>query len=158
MMNDLRPYLTSVALTALVLAAPGCGTPQQIGSSPASFSEKRRSSTPFVDRGDYSDRIGLAMRDALASHRFVNPWIVVRGSDKSLWFVADRFESEHRFDRVRVHVTVDEHVTASITPYQFGPSDWAILGPLFADCRPEAELIAGEITRKLRSEKNAARR
>ena len=149
MMKDLRPYLASVALTALVLAAPGCGTPQRIEGSPASFSEQQRSSIPLVDRGDYSERIGLAMRDALASHRFVNPWIVVRGTDGSLWIVADRFESQHRFDRVRVQVAADEHVTATITPYQFGPSDWAILGGAFADLSPEAKLIAGEIAGKL---------
>jgi len=90
------------------------------------------------------------MRDALASHRFSIPWIVVRGSDASLWFVVERFQSEHRF-------TEDEHVTASITPYQFGPSDWAILGTLFADFRSETELIAGEIAKKLSDDKNAVR-
>jgi hypothetical protein len=158
MMKELCPYLTGVALTALVLAAPGCGTPHRTGSRPGSFGEEQRQSTPFLGREDYSDRLGLVMRDALASHRFSIPWIVVRGSDASLWFVAERFQSERRFDRIDVHVTRDEHVTASITPYQFGPSDWAILGPLFADFRPEAELIAGEITRKLSSEKKAARR
>jgi hypothetical protein len=149
MIKDLRPFLTSVALTALVLAALGSGTPQGIGSLPTSFSEKQRSSTPFVDRGDYSERVGLAMRDALAGHRFVNPWIVVRGSDEALWFVADRFESEHRFDRVKVCVTLNQHVTATITAYLFGPSDWAILGAAFSGFRPEAKLIAGEIAGKL---------
>jgi len=48
-------------------------------------------------------------------------------------------------------VAPDEHLTASITPYQFGPSDWAILGPLFADLRPEAELISREISSELRA-------
>ena len=112
-------------------------------------SEKQPQATPFLDVADYTNRIGLVMRDALASHRFVKPWIVVRGSDESLWFVADRFESEHRFDRVRVQVAADEHVAATITPYQFGPSDWAILGRAFADFSPEAKLIAGEIAGKL---------
>ncbi len=97
------------------------------------------------------------MKDTLASHRFSHPWIVVRGSDASLWFVAERFQTEHRFDRIHVRVTQDEHVTASITPYQFGPSDWAILGTLFADFRPEAELIAGEIAKQLNDDKNAVR-
>ncbi len=157
MMKELCPYLTRVALTALVLAAPGCGTPHRIGSRPGSFGEDQRQSTPFLGREDFSDRLGLAMRDALASHRFSIPWIVVRGSDASLWFVVERFQSEHRFDRIDVHVTEDEHVTASITPYQFGPSDWAILGTLFADFRPETELIAGEIAKKLSDDKNAVR-
>jgi len=158
MMKGLRKYLSPVAFTALILVAPGCGTAHRIGSRSPSFSEEQRQSTPFLDRADYPERLGLVMRDALASHRFSTPWIVVRGSDGSLWFVAERFQSEHQFDRINVHVTAGEHVTASITPYQFGPSDWAILGPLFADLRPGAELIAAEITRKLSSEKNAARR
>jgi len=112
-------------------------------------SEKQRRATPFLDVADYTNRIGLVMRDVLASHRFVNPWIVVRGTDGSLWFVADRFESQHRFDRVRVQLSVDEQVAATITPYQYGPSDWAILGSAFADFSPEAKLIAGEIAGKL---------
>jgi hypothetical protein len=158
MMKELCTYLTGVALTALVLVAPGCGTAHRVGSRSPSSSEEQRQSTPFLDSADYPERLGVVMRDALASHRFSTPWIVVRGSDGSLWFVAERFQSEHEFDRINVHVTAGEHLTASITPYHFGPSDWAILGPLFADCRPEAELIAKEITRKLSSEKNAARR
>ena len=158
MMTELRPYFTGVALTALVLLSPACGTPHRIGSRPGSFDEEQRQPTPFLGGKGCSDRLGLVMHDALANHRFSIPWIVVRASDSSLWFVAERFESERRFDRIEVHVTRDEHVAASITPYQFGPSDWAILGPLFAEFRPEAGLIAGEITRKLNSEKNAARR
>jgi hypothetical protein len=94
------------------------------------------------------------MRDALASHRFSIPWIVVRGSDASLWFMTERFQSEHRFDRINVQVSSDRRVTASITPYQFGPSDWAILGTLFTEFRPEAELIAWEIASKLSDDKN----
>jgi hypothetical protein len=89
------------------------------------------------------------MHDALTNHQFSIPWIAVRASDGSLWFVAERFQTEHRFDRLKVQVMPDEHVTASITTYQFGPSDWAILGKLFADFRPEAELIAREVARKL---------
>ena len=116
--------------------------------SPSS-SEEQRQSTPFLESADYPERLGLVMRDALASHRFSTPPIVVRGSDASLWFVAERFQSEHRFDRINVNVTPDQRVTASITPYQFVASDWAILGRLFVDSRPEAELIAGEIARKL---------
>jgi hypothetical protein len=120
MMKELRPYLTGVALTALVFSAPGCGTHHRIGSRPGSFGEEQRQSTPFLDREDYSDRLGLVMRGAFANHRFSVPWIVVRGSDSSLWFVAERFQAEYRFDRIEVQVTQDEHVTASITPYQFG--------------------------------------
>ena len=97
------------------------------------------------------------MRDALTSHQFSIPWIAVKGSDASLYFVAERFQSEHRFDRIGVHITHDEHVSASITPYQFGPSDWAILGALLADFRPEADSIAREISCGLSDKKHAVR-
>jgi hypothetical protein len=58
---------------------------------------------------------------------------------------------------VYVHVTPEERVTASITAYQFGPSDWAILGRLFADFGPEAGSIATEIGRKLSDDRPPAR-
>ena len=96
MVKGLSKYLTPVALTALVLAAPGCGTPPRIGSRPPSFGEEQGRPTPFLDRADYSDRLGLVMRDVLASHRFSIPWIVVGGSDRSLWFVAANPESVMR--------------------------------------------------------------
>ena len=122
-----------------------------------SATQNKRQSTPFLDRPAYSDRLGRVMHDALANHRFSIPWIAVRASDGSLWFTAERFQSEHRFDRIKVQVTPDEHVTANITAYQFGPSDWAILGKLFADSRPEAELIARELASKLNDNKDKGR-
>lgn len=81
----------------------------------------------------------------------------MKDPDESFWFVADRFESERRFDRVSVHVSADDHVTATIIPYQFGPSDWAILGRFFVDTRPEAELLASEIATRLDKAKHPAR-
>jgi hypothetical protein len=137
--------LVAILMTVLLGACSSVTTQPRTNT----VSEELRPTSPFLDVADYSHRIGLVMHDALASHRFVNPWIVVRGSDESLWFVADRFESEHRLDRVRVHITVDEHVVATITPYQFVGSDWAILGKSLADFRPEAKLMAGEIAGKL---------
>ena len=157
MMKALRQYFALLALTPLVLAVPGCGTPRESGTRPASFGNEQHQSVVFLDRSEYSDRLGLVMRDALTGHGFSIPWIAVKGSGGSLWFVAERFQSEHRFDRINVNVTPDERVTASITPYQFVGSDWAILGRLFVDSRPEAELIAGEIASKLGRDKNADR-
>ena len=98
------------------------------------------------------------MRDVLVSHRFSIPWIVVRGTDGSLWFVAERLQSELRFDRINVNVTADERVAATITPYQYVASEWAILGRLFADFEPEAKLIAREIASKLSEDKQASKR
>jgi len=94
--------------------------------------------------------------DSLRTHGFTRPWIVVKGSDEAVWFVAERFHSEQKFDRIYVRVTPRGNVTASITPYQFYASDWAIVGKLFVGdtYRLEAESIAGEITQKLNENQN----
>ena len=122
------------------------------------FGGEQGQGTPFLARAEYPDRLGRVMRDALVSHRFSIPWIVVRGTDGSFWFVAERFQSELRFDRINVNVTADERVTACITPYQYVASDWAILGRLFTDFGREAELIAREIASKLSEDKQASKR
>ena len=142
-------YATLVLTTALILA--GCGTPPRSQSRQTSSVEPRRPPAPFLDKGEYSDRLGLAVQEALSNHLFSIPWIAVRDPDGSFWFVAERFESGSRFDRIHVHVARDGHVRASITPYQYGPSDWAILGRLFVDSQPEEELIARQIAKKLNS-------
>jgi hypothetical protein len=157
LMKSLRRHRAAIAFAALLLGVPGCGTAPPAGREPGPLAEDRHSS-PFLGKADYSDRLGREMSDVLASHRFSIPWVVVHGSDASFWFATERFQSEHRFDRIWVHVAADDKVTASITPYQFGPSDWAILGPIFADPQPEADLIAEEIGRRLREAAKAARR
>ena len=103
---------------------------------------------PLLEQGDYPLALGRAVQDVLREHRFNAPWIAVRGSDRSTWFVGERIESAHRFDRLYLRVPAAGRVTASITPYQFGPSDWASLGPLFADFGPEAKEIAAAIGEK----------
>ena len=106
--------------------------------------------TPFVQRGEYPERLGLILQQVFNEHGFSLPWIAVRAPDSSLWFVAERFRSRREFVRLYVRVTSEEGVTASITAYQFGPSDWAVLGRLFTDSfDSEAESIATEISRKL---------
>jgi hypothetical protein len=165
---DLKSLMIGLLLgisTCLVLAARdakredsvgsfqiGAGTTRQTGSRQSTVA------TLFLERGDYPDRIGHAVwevfakhqfADFIAEHEFATPWIVVRGSDASLWFVAERFHSTREFDRIYVHVTQDNHVTTRITPYHFGPSTWAILGTVFVDRRPEAEAIAEEIAERM---------
>ena len=157
MMRDLCPHFAIITATALILAATGCGTPRQAGNRETSLAEGKQRGTPFLGREDYSERLGLVMREALWNHTFLIPWVLVSGSDASLWFVAERYRSEYRFDRIYVHVTTDEKVTANITPYQFIGSDWAILGRLAADFRPEAESIAGEIAKKLTDHRGVIR-
>jgi hypothetical protein len=152
-----REYIAPVAITMLVIAAGGCQTTPRTQNHPAPSSDRQPPSSPLLERGDYPERLGVVMRDALAAHKFTLPWVIVRGSDASFWFVADRFESPHRFDRASVQVAADGRVTACITPYRFGPSDWAILGRAFIDTRPEAELLAKELTLRLDRDKQAAK-
>ena len=151
MMRKLRIQLV-LTVTGIAMVISGCQSPQVTPRAGAAVVSGQQS-TPFLERDQYPDRLGLAIDDSLRRHRFTRPWIVVRGPDGSVWFAAERFHSEDRFDRIYVRVAPDEHLTASITPYQFGPSDWAILGALFADFRPEAELISREINSKLRATK-----
>jgi hypothetical protein len=75
-----------------------------------------------------------------------------------LWFVAERFQPEGRFDRIAVQVRPDERVTTSITPYQQVGSGWPILGYGVVDVGPEAELIAAEIGSKLGDNKDGVGR
>ena len=105
--------------------------------------------TPFLERGDYPEQLGVSVQEIFAAHQFLQPWIAVRAPDFSRWFVAERSASSQRFDRLYVRITPQQKVTASITPYQFGPSDWATLGRLFVDFRPEAESVAAEISKRL---------
>ena len=134
----------------MLLVVAGCGTPVKTANRrAAALTRDDQKWNPLLQRDDYPDRLGLVMHSVLADHRFTLPWVVVRGSRSSVWFVADRFDSERRFDRIYLCVPSEKPVTASITAYQFGPSDWAILGKLFADLGPEAKSIAREIARRL---------
>lgn len=130
----------------LVLAA-GCQTPAHQTQPQATSLEGNRS--PFLQRGEFSERL-LGIQGVLDKHRFVRPWIAVRGEDSSFWFVAERAESERRFDRMYVHVTADGSPTVSITPHAFIISGWGILGKRLVDLDPEAKVIAGEIAEKLK--------
>jgi hypothetical protein len=137
-----------------MLAAAGCVTPTR---SHQSLDIDKEAWLSFLQRGDYPERLGFVMQHVFADHRFSVPWIVVRGSDSSTWFVAERFESKHRFDRVYVHFMSEERVMVSITAYQFGPSDWTMLGRLFGDFSSEERLIAAEIAKKLSDDRHAVR-
>jgi hypothetical protein len=147
-MNNSRAALI-IAMVGIVIIISGCQSPRSeaVASGYAS--------TPFLDQNQYPGQLRLAIDDSLKSHQFTSPWIVVGGSDGSLSFVSERFHSANRFDRINLKVTRRDHVTVSITPYQFGPSDWAILGPALADLRPEAELIAGKVASKLNNHEKA---
>ncbi|HLH52947.1 MAG TPA: hypothetical protein VKY92_04955 [Verrucomicrobiae bacterium] len=135
----------------LAMAMSGCHTPQATSRTQASLADASQQPIPFLDREQYSDQLALAVDGSLRNHRFTRPWIVVKGSDRAVWFVAERFNPEQAFDRIYVRVAPGGNVTASITAYQFVGSDWAILGKLFAGdaYRVEAESIAGEIKQKL---------
>jgi hypothetical protein len=152
----------AIALVPSLVLATGCKTPTRtVNIRPTSTGDKEASS-PFLKRGDYPEELGLMIHEVLADHRFTAPWTAVRGSDSTIWFVADRFESSHRFDRLYVTVGSKERVTVSITPYVQDPTDWAILGRLFGDHGPEstsieAGSIAAEIRKRLDQSKPAAK-
>ncbi len=150
-MRKLRGELVILAATGIAMVISGCGTPQAAARRTASLAGPEQQSTPFLVRAQYSDRVGLAIDDVFRNHRLTLPWIAVRGSGGSAWFVAERFQSEHSFDRVYVRVTPEEAVTVTLTPYQFVASDWAALGKIFVGdaYRLEAESMKDEITRKL---------
>lgn len=157
-MRRLRPYFFML-MAVSATGETGCRTPQATPQPDASLAKAERHATPFLSREDYSDRLGAVVQDPLRHHRFAIPWIALRGSNGSVWFVADRFQSECRFDRIYVQVTPQEEVTASMTAYQFHGSDWAILGRLFvgSDYGLEAEAIAGQIADYLSGKRKAIR-
>jgi hypothetical protein len=71
----------------------------------------------FLQRYDYPDWLGGVMREVFYAHHFSVPWISLKATDSSTWFVGERFESTHRFDRLYVRLTPQQKVTASITAY-----------------------------------------
>ena len=145
MKNSRAASIIALIGIGMAITVNGCRT------SPTESPTARMGQQPgsFLDRDQYPDQLRLVIDDSLKSHRFTGPWLVVRSLDGSLWFVSERFHSTNRFDRINVKVTKRDHVTVTITPYQFGPSEWALLGPALADFRPEAELISREMASKL---------
>ena len=81
-------------------------------------------SSPFLERGHYPEAFERAVGEVLRTHRFTVPWVAVSGPEDSIWLVAERIESAHRFDRLCLRVLSNGQTTATITPYQFGPSEW----------------------------------
>ncbi len=133
----MRPSLLFVILsTVFMLATTGCQTSSKKPST--TDTKQSRRDDPFLVRGDYPEELGLLIQKVFASHSFLRPWIVVRASDDSIWFVAEREVAPLRFDRLHVRINRRREVCGSITAYQFVGSDWAILGPLARNFNPEA--------------------
>src|ERR1039458_340661 len=119
-------HFAIVAVVSLeLMGGTGCGTPAPT-ANPGRLSAKTNGAPPpFLGKDDYTERLGMAMQNVLAGHRFTLPPIVVQGSDGSIWFVTERLESRDRFDRIYVHVTADSDVEANIRPYDYILDDWA---------------------------------
>jgi hypothetical protein len=156
-MKLFQPFYSAVVIFGSLLPMVGCTTPHQPDGGQSSPAPPGPAATPFLTRHDYGDRLDGAVDEVLENHRFSIPDVAVRGADSSIWFVTERFDSEQRFDRLFLRVNPDEQVIASITPYQFLFSDWAILGRLFVDSRPEAESIAAQVARRLSNDRISAR-
>ena len=140
-------FATVVVVT---MATTSCVTePNFNGAHPSG-----ESPGPFLSRDHYPERLGAILHDVLAGHGFTRPWISARGENSSVWFVAERWESESRFDRLFVCVSSERLASASITSYTRGPTDWAILGHRFADPQSEANAISAAVTQKWAAEVN----
>lgn len=147
----MRPSRRFVILsTVCMLGIAGCQTTSEKPS--ATDAKPSQRDDPFLVRGDYPEELGLLIQKVFSSHRFLRPWTVVKSSDSSIWFVAERDIAQFRFDRLYVRIDPKKQVTASITAYQFIGSDYAILGKLAVDFQPqaEAETIATELSRQLK--------
>lgn len=147
----MRPSLRFVILsTVCMLGIAGCQTTSEKPS--ATDAKPSQRDDPFLVRDDYPEELGLLIQKVFSSHRFLRPWIVVRSSDSSIWFVAEREIAPLRFDRLYVRINPKREVSASITAYQFVGSDWAVLGPLARNFEPEAEAetVTVEISKRLK--------
>jgi hypothetical protein len=85
-------------------------------------------------------RLQSVVAEVLVEHHFAPPTIV-RGTNGILWAVAARPHSESAVEVAQVEMHPDGGATIQIVSYQYGPSDWAILGRLFTNDRPEQEAV-----------------
>lgn len=155
--SQFQLVVTALAITLSGMLMAGCRTPVPKANQQAQGTGGKEAGSPFLQPGDYSKRLEVAICEVLNQHRFAVPWTVFRDADSSIWFVAERFNTVDCFERAHVHVLPDETVTAKITAFQLGPSDWAVLGTRFANHDPESQLMAEEITEKLSAGCQAAR-
>ena len=88
-----------------------------------------------------SQRLQSVVAEVLVEHHFAPPTIV-RGTHDILWAIASRPHSETAVEVAQVEMRPDGGATIQIASYQYGPSNWAILGRLFTHDRPEQEALA----------------
>jgi hypothetical protein len=143
----MKPLSFSVVVLVM-MATTGCVTESRVAGDPHIAISQAENAARFIDRGDYPEELGIILHDVFATHGFNRPWIAVRDADSSVWFVAERWESDARFDRLFVRVAPKRSAHASITPYFLGPTDWAVLGRTFANPQPEADAIAAAVVQK----------
>ena len=113
-----------LALVVMVAGCAGCRT------SEASRSEGLRS----------------IVAEVFTEHHFTPPRMI-RGADGILWAVAARPRSDSSVDVIQVEIGPDRRASIEIFSYHYGPSDWALLGPLFtgADTKQEALVMQSVI-------------
>lgn len=122
-------------IVALVMVCFGCRTPQPL-------------------HGDLTQSVTAAV---LARHHFTPPvWIY--GMRGVVYAVASRPHSESAVDIVKVEIPRTAKATVAMDAYQYGPSDWAMLGPLFIGDRLQRESSAmqSEIRKHLVPESSTA--
>lgn len=144
----MKASLHFLLLTICLFELSGCQTTSKKPTVPGL--EQSQKDDPFRVRGSYPEALGVLIQKVFATHQFLRPPIVASSSDSSIWFVAERDKETLRFDRLYVYIDSKNNVIANITPYQFVGSDWAELGPLVANPKPEAESVANEISSSLK--------
>jgi hypothetical protein len=84
-----------------------------------------------TSRTSSGQRLQSAAAITLAEHHFAPP-TVVQGANGVVWIVAARPRSDVSVDVAKVQMEADGRATVHIVSYQYGPSDWALLGRMFA--------------------------
>lgn len=85
-----------------------------------------------------SQRSQSVLAAILAEHHFAPP-TVIRGTHGIMWGVAARPHSDAAVELAQIEMPPDGRATVKIVSYQYGPSDWAILGNLFTADHPNQE-------------------
>jgi hypothetical protein len=85
-------------------------------------------------------RLQLVVGAVLAEHRFAPPTIMSDGHG-NFFAVAARPHSSTSVDVARIDRHAEGRATVEIQSYQYGPSDWARLGPVFSRVQDEASTM-----------------
>ena len=87
-----------------------------------------------------SEGLRLIVAEVFTEHHFTPPRMI-RGADGILRAIAARPRSDSFVDVVQVEIGPDRRASIEMFSYHYGPSDWALLGPLFSGAGPKQEAL-----------------